>query len=65
VLVKQRELKAGGDRQLLDLRGAQRGDEPDPLRLEGLHPSFGDHPAVPDEHDVLDPEALLDTLQGR
>ena len=62
LLVKQRELKARRDGQLLDLRSAQRGDEPDALLLEHLDPGVGDHPAVADEHQVLDPERVLDAL---
>jgi hypothetical protein len=35
---------------------------PTPLLLEDLDPSVGDHPPVADEHHMLDPEGVLDTL---
>jgi hypothetical protein len=64
-LVKQRELKVGRERQRLDLRRAQGGDEPHALLLEHLDPRFGDHPPVADEHQVLDPEPVLEPLHRR
>ena len=65
MLVKQRELEIRCDRERLDLRRPQRGDEPHALLSERLRASLGDHPAVPDEHDAVDPEAVLDALDCR
>jgi len=38
--------------------GFERGDELDPLLGQRLGVRLGDHPAVADDHDMLDPEPL-------
>ncbi len=65
LLVKQRQLEIRCDRQRRDLRGSERSDEPDCLLLERDGASFADHPAVPDEHDAVDPEAIVARLDRR
>lgn len=47
--------------EFLDRRGAQRGDQVEPGRLEVFFDArIGDHPAVADHHDTLKTEALLE-----
>ena len=58
-LVEQRELQGAAlGRQGLDRRGAQRGDPVEAGGLEvGVDARLGDHAAVADEHDALQPKA--------
>ena len=57
-LVEQRELqRAALGRQGLDGRGAQRGDPIEAGRLEvGVDARLGDHAAIADQHDALQPK---------
>jgi hypothetical protein len=61
-LVEKRQLQGtafGGE--LLDRWRFQRGDPVDPRRLEVVfNACLGDHPAVADHDDTLEPEALLE-----
>ena len=59
-LIKQRLLQVARGHQRTDLLRLQRADEVDALLFEGDRVRLGDHAAVTDEHDLLDPEALPD-----
>ena len=59
-LVEERELQRPALGERLDLRRPQAGDPVQPGGLEVLaQPRCRDHPAVADQHDVLEPEAAL------
>jgi len=60
-IVEQRKLQLAGVDELADGRGAQRGDEVETSRLDGLpDPRLGDHAAVADQHHTIELEALLE-----
>jgi hypothetical protein len=62
-LVEQRHLQGSGFGECPDGRRAQRRDPVEPRRSDlGIDARLRDHPAVADQHHVLDREALLDLV---
>ena len=62
-LVEQRHLQGSGFGECPDGRRAQRRDPVEPRRSDlGIDARLRDHPAVADQHHVLDREALVDLV---
>lgn len=64
-LVEERELELPFAGQALHLLGLEGGDPAEAVLAECLDPGLGDHAAVADEDDPLDPEALPEPLDRR
>ena len=59
-LVEQGQLQGPAFHQILDRRGAQRGDPIEPGGFDVFgQPGLGDHAAITDQHDVVEHEALF------